>query len=449
MLCFQGCRRQSRSGVMLVRGVGIFIFLSVMLLRLPLRHVGLSLRRFHSLPDISHGPQPTTEEDNAFSPSRTVSVRNLPKEYRGPHDIASVLAPLKLNPVETISPSDYGRGILINCLDTKRAERCIASYHGSRLSLKLVRTNRSLAVYVIAAIGYTGLSRSCKIENIPQGVPEQQIKSIMCPQRLGNRRDFESWHFDPNSSRLDVRFMCLSQAMDALKMTYCDAEESDYDFPEWYTPEEEYQEKVKRAVVVSNLNGPEKSLPCREWANDWQRISPTLVFCGLYPAKDVSTSVRFVRQFQSRADALGVGMEIQETQYTVTRSLITAISLGASRTLVLTVKGTKSIPEIHEIFMQQGKITQLTRRQRCVRHVFPPSLVNSVCRENDTMFYITFENVSLALRTVIRMGRILNQGFPGLTGAIVGFLNAPHLKPIVIRAKARAKFHDRTIARNI
>lgn len=75
---------------------------------------------------------------------------------------------------------------------------------------------------------------------------------------------------------------------------------------------------------------------------------------------------QFVRQFQSRADALGVGLEIQETHYTVTRSLITAISLGASRTLVLTVNGTKSIPEIREIFMQQGNITQLTCRQRCV-----------------------------------------------------------------------------------
>lgn len=74
------------------------------------------------------------------------------------------------------------------------------------------------------------------------------------------------------------------------KMAYCDAEESDYEFPEWYTPEEEHREKVKRAVVVSNLNGPEKSLPCREWTNDWQGISPTLLFCGLYPAKDVSTT---------------------------------------------------------------------------------------------------------------------------------------------------------------
>ncbi|KAK0220946.1 hypothetical protein EDD85DRAFT_267996, partial [Armillaria nabsnona] len=423
-----------------------------MILRLPVRHVGLGLRHLHSLPDVSYGVQSTKEEDSAFSPSRTISIRNLPKEYRGPHDVARVLAPLKMNPVETVSPSYFGRGILINCLDTKRAERCIASYHGSRLSLKLVRTVRSLAVYVVAAIGYTGLSRSCKIDNIPRGVPEQQLKSIMCPQRLGNRRDFESWRFDPNASRLDVRFMCLSQAMDAkenifrspilkgAKMTYCDAEESDYDFPEWYTPEEEHQEKVKRAVVVSNLNGPEKSLPCREWTNDWQDISPTLLFCGLYPAKDLmhlefatsTAAQQFVRQFQSRADASGVGLEIQETHYTVTRSLITAISLGASRTLVLTVNGTKSIPEIREIFMQQGNITQLTCRQR----------------ENNTMFYITFENVSLAMRTVIRMGRILNEGFPGLAGAIVGFLNAPHLKPIVIRAKARAKFNDRAMARN-
>ncbi|KAK0223901.1 hypothetical protein IW262DRAFT_1458949 [Armillaria fumosa] len=401
---------------MRVRGVGIFFFFSVMIFRLPLRHVGLGLRHLHSLPDISYGLQPPKDEDNAFSPSRTISIRNLPKEYWGPHDVASVLAPLKLNPVETISPSHFGRGILINCLDTKRAERCIASYHGTRLSLRLVRTYRSLAVYVVAAIGYIGLSRSCKIENIPQGVPEQQIKSILCPQRIGNRRDFESWHFDPKASRLDVRFMCLSQAMDAkenifrspilkrAKMTYCDAEESDYDFPEWYTPEEEHQEKVKRAVVLMHL----------EFATS-------------------TAAQQFVRQFQSRADELGVGMEIQETQYTVTRSLITAISLGASRTLVLTIEGTKSIPEIRQIFMQQGNITQLTCRQR----------------EKDTMFYITFENVSLAMRAVIRMGRILNRGFPGLTGAIVGFLNAPHLKPVPIRAKARAKFNDRAIARDV
>ncbi|KAK0484697.1 hypothetical protein IW261DRAFT_1560380 [Armillaria novae-zelandiae] len=424
-----------------------------MILRLPVRHVGLGLRHLHSRPNISYGLQPPKDENNTFSPSRTISIRNLPREYRGPHDVANVLALLKLNPVETVSPSHFGRGILINCLDTKRAERCIASYHGTRLSLQLVRTDRSLAVYVVAAIGYTGLSRSCKIENIPQGVPEQQIKSIMCPQRLGNRRDFESWRFDPKTLRLDVRFMCLSQAMDAkenvfrspilkgAKMTYCDTDESDYDFPEWYTPEEEHQKKVKRAVVVSNLNGPEKSFPCREWANDWQRISPTLLFCGLHPAKDLmhlefatsTAAQQFVRQFQSRADELGVGMEIQETQYAVTRSLITAISLGASRTLVLTVEGTKSIPEIRQIFMQQGNITQLTCRQR----------------EKDTLFYITFENVSLALRTVMRIGRILNHGFPGLAGAIVGFLNAPHLKPVPIRAKARAKFNDRTMARDI
>ncbi len=50
------------------------------------------------------------------------------------------------------------------------------SYPSSRLSLKLVRTAGSLAVHVVAAIGYTGLSRSCKIENLPRGVPEQQIK---------------------------------------------------------------------------------------------------------------------------------------------------------------------------------------------------------------------------------------------------------------------------------
>ncbi len=219
-LCFAR-KRQFRSDVMRVRGVGIFnFFSSVMILRLPVRHVGLGLRHLHSLPDISYGGQPTKEEDSAFSPSRTISIRNLPKEYRGPHDVARVLVPLKMNPVETISPSYFGRGILINCLDTKRAERCIASYHGSRLSLKLVRTVRSLAVYVVAAIGYTGLSRTCKIENIPQGVPEQQIKSILCPQRLGNRRDFESWHFDPKASRLDVRFMCLSQAMDVRLTSY-------------------------------------------------------------------------------------------------------------------------------------------------------------------------------------------------------------------------------------
>ncbi|KAK0205448.1 hypothetical protein DFS33DRAFT_1383352 [Desarmillaria ectypa] len=414
-----------------------------MIHRLPVRHVTSGLHHLFTLSDLAIGGQITQEEGNTFSPSRTISIRNLPKGY--PNDVGSILAPLKLNPVETISPSYYGRGILVNCLSAKRAEWCIANYHDSALNVRLVRTDRSLAAYLVAAIGYTGLSRSCRIEHIPQGVPERQVKAVMCPQRRGNRQDFESWHFDQKASRLDVRFMCLSQAMNAkeniyrspilkgTKMTYCDAEEPDYGFPEWYTPEEEHQEKVKRAVFITNLTGSEKSLPCREWANDWQGVSPTLLFCGLHPAKDMmhlefatsTAAQQFVKQFQSKADELDVGLEIQETHYAVTRSLITALSLGASRTLVLTVNGTKSIPEISEIFKQQGNLTQLTRRQR----------------ENDTVFFITFENVSMAMRTVIRMGRILNEGFPGLTGAIVGFLDAPYLKPIIIRDKARAKFN--------
>ncbi|KAK0190664.1 hypothetical protein F5146DRAFT_563340 [Armillaria mellea] len=319
------------------------------------------------------------------------------------------------------------------------AEQCIQNYNGPpHLSLKLDEApSPPLHAATVAAIGYLNLSRSLKIENLPFNF---NITENDCWKRISEHKIVEYSRIHRASAEL-----CMIDIEGAIKMVEfikgLAATESSFKgirvsytggdiksiFPAWYEEDDKVHPRTITVAVT-----PETYRPLRSSIMEFERTNPTLLNANVNRQQNTvllrfitSDSAQFFgRMFQSRSDELGLKIPFTYNSHSdfVSDNVITAVALGARRTIILTIPVERLAGQnrYHLLFRQFGNISYVSKR---VGQGLPTASIR-----------VQFEDIRSALKAVylLSLPESHNDMRGFLQGSTVSFLGALHLQPIEI-----------------
>ncbi|KAK0451474.1 hypothetical protein EV421DRAFT_1770825 [Armillaria borealis] len=310
------------------------------------------------------------------------------------------------------------------------AMRCIEENDGvDGMALRLIGQISERSAFLVAAVGY-GITRTCIVENIPPGIRSGNLKTLITQDK-----PMEYWNYDKKNLRAEMRFMDVYHAwlasaavnqdptLNQCRLTYTD-EDDFYMFPEWFAPQEMNQSYVRRIVAISNIqSGMYKT--CWEWTQEFDKVSPTLVYNGYWPGRNemlltFATSAaaqQFVDTFQTLADSLPVQLKVEEDiRDPINRGLITALSLGASRKIV--------------VEMDQGHLRNWDEHIKSYGAVRRISAHWSNMTSRGEVVY-EFDSLFKAMRALFVLAK-RGKRLPQFQGVRLNFYGAKHLEPIEI-----------------
>ncbi|SJL02434.1 uncharacterized protein ARMOST_05761 [Armillaria ostoyae] len=379
---------------------------------------------------------PTLHQFSSSSPvhpHRTVRVGNLPVGY----NVAQVVKAIKANPVEKIlTKKDH---LLIRFFDDAAAERCVercTDAKGPTLTMDEDGSPR-LSAEIVAGLGAFNLSRTFRLENLPAAATEDRLR-----KKFAAIDGLESLHCETNAY---VRFLEVNQAIDAAaiflrkreldsdlrntRVVYINDNDS-YDLPDWCT-ETEDGGPVQRMVTVNSASLEVKSFirqSVRTFEKDHLSVLSFRIFPATnnivmrFPTADLARS--YVNTYQAEASKLGVDLTLEyddRTEY-ITRGMVTALALGARRTvrLVLRQNQLKQIVEYHKIFRLFGRL-----------HTIRPQ----VREETESLIiYVVFEDIRSAMKCILGLAKPDRLGLDTtyLKGAKVNFFGSRTLAPVSV-----------------
>ncbi|KAK0212113.1 hypothetical protein DFS33DRAFT_1279180, partial [Desarmillaria ectypa] len=365
---------------------------------------------------------------------RTVRVEQLPDGY----DLNDVVGTLSASPVEAITPSPNHVSLRFFAKTLARRYR---QTNSDRLRVKIddeVRTP-PLSAFTVAALGRYGLSLKFVIDGLPEGIGEEELKEL-----LFNDRRVVFWRLE--GTKTNVRVFSLHHAMMVrlllkenpqfkdCRMSFID--EDDYLYPEWYSPPKENDTDSKRSVIIDNILMPQTSVAVRDWVSSFEKQVAGLVYGSLRPEQNMmrlrfispDLAQQFIAKFEDRSGGLNVRVTLADhvdncsvedgevASPEVHRSLVTAISMGACRTLAVQFDKAHHVeePEYRAFFGQFGNI----------------ALISEQKRDDELRLLVQYEDVHDAMQAIVSLS-IPGQGHM-YEGARVNFLGADHLQPIFI-----------------
>ncbi|KAK0499780.1 hypothetical protein EDD18DRAFT_1349978 [Armillaria luteobubalina] len=371
------------------------------------------------------------------TPRRTVRVDNVHDDY----DVTTIIQTIHASPVEkVVAERDH---LLVQFFGNYMAEQCIQNYNGPpHLSLKLDEApSLPLHAATVAAIGYLNLSRSLKIENLPLNF---NIIENDCWKRIFEDKSVENSRIHHSSTRssAELYMIDIQGAVNMVKLIkgLATTETSfkgtrvsytggaiKYIFPAWYKEEC----KVHPRTILVPVT-PETYRPLRSSIMEFERTHPTLLNANVNRQQNTmllrfathDSAQFFGRVLQSRSDELGLKLPFTYNNHSdlVSDNVITAVALGARRTIILTIPVERLVEQsrYHLLFRQFGSISYVSKR---VSEGLPGASIR-----------VQFEDIRSALKAVyllsLRESRNDMQGF--LQGSTVSFLGALHLQPIEI-----------------
>ncbi|KAK0206938.1 hypothetical protein DFS33DRAFT_1317997 [Desarmillaria ectypa] len=363
---------------------------------------------------------------------RTVRVGNLPVGY----NVAQVVKAIQANPVEKImKKKDH---LLIRFFDDAAAKRCLERCTDATSPTLTIDEDGSprLSVDIVAGLGAFNLSRAFRLENLPLAATEDRLK-----KKFADIDGLESLHCEVNAY---VRFLEVNQAIDAAaiflrkreldgdlrntRVVYINDKDK-YDLPDWYT-ETEDGGSVQRMVMVNSANSEVKSFirqSVRTFEKDHLSVLSLRIFPGTnnivmrFPTADLARS--FVDTYQAEVSKLGVDLMLEyddRTEY-VTRGMVTALTLGACRTVRLVSRQNqmKQTVEYHEIFRQFGRLHTIMPQVRA--------------ETESAIVLVVFEDIRSAMRCILGLAKsdrsFLGCDTTNLKGTKVNFFGTRTLAP--------------------
>ncbi|KAK0185258.1 hypothetical protein F5146DRAFT_1228188 [Armillaria mellea] len=377
------------------------------------------LRLFHRLPTnrITHRSLSTGLI------SRTVRVESLAEGY----NVSRVLAAIKANPAESITVAK--NHLLVRFFNEDMAKNCIASGAGmSGAVMKMDDTlSPPLSAVDVAALGRLGTSRLLVMKEIPNNIQEKDILEI-----LSQHGGLESWIFDSPKRTATARYFDMHDAFQAL----VDLRSNDintlpltspdgYIFPEWFPAEEAEKEMANCRVKLSGITDPRMILHLRSWIVEFEKDHIPVLSISLsreqgtamlqFASSDLAQE--FCNMCASRALELGVEVSVARRRSPIQRNLVTALALGASRTVTVNLASEKDLTHSNDylhFFKRIGVITPESKHQFA-------SPVNEL--------RISYEKVSSALRCILVLSGLevagsTHSSLPDFEGASIKFLGA-------------------------
>ncbi|PBL02847.1 hypothetical protein ARMGADRAFT_1072276 [Armillaria gallica] len=371
------------------------------------------------------------------TPRRTVRVDNVHDNY----DVTTIIRTIHASPVEKIvAERDH---LLVQFFGNYMAEQCIQNYNGPpHLSLKLDEApSPPLHAATVAAIGYLNLSRSLKIENLPL---DFNIIENDCWKRISGHKRVEYSRIHRFRTRASAE-LCMIDTEGAINMVEAikglAATEASFKgtrvsytggdiesiFPAWYKEDNKVHPRTITVTVT-----PETYRPLRSSIMEFERTNPTLLNANANRQENTvllrfatSDSAQFFgRMLQSRSDELGLKIPFTYNNHSdfVSDNVITAVALGARRTIILTIPVERLVEQsrYHLLFRQFGNISYVSKR---VGEDLPTASIR-----------VQFEDIRSALKAAYLLSLHGSQNdMQGiLQSSTVSFLGALHLQPIVI-----------------
>ncbi|PBK62462.1 hypothetical protein ARMSODRAFT_964150 [Armillaria solidipes] len=372
---------------------------------------------------------------------RTVRVEQLPDGY----DVSDVVGVLSASPVEAIIPSQNHISLRFFAKTLARRYR---QKNSDRLYVKIDEEVRTapLSAFTVAALGRYGLSLHFVIDGLPNKMGVEELKEL-----LFSGKRVVSWRLE--GARANVRVLSLHHAMLVLlalkenpqfkdcRMSFID--QDDYMYPEWYSPPEEGNADSKRAVVIDNILSPQTSVAVRDWVSSFDKQVAGLVYGGLRPEQNMmrlrfvspDLARQFIAKFGDQSDRLNVRVTLVDGSSTKDgevsnpeehRSLVTATSMGACRTLLVQFdKAHRVDKSVYRAFFGQfGSIALITEQKW----------------HDELRLLVQYEDVHDAMQAIVSLS------MPGkghmYEGARVNFLGADHLQPIfIINSPSKSILH--------
>ncbi|KAK0450570.1 uncharacterized protein EV420DRAFT_1766647 [Desarmillaria tabescens] len=356
--------------------------------------------------------------------SRTVRVESLAEGY----NVSRTIAAIKANPAESVTVAkDH---LLVRFFNEDMAKHCVAS--GSRISGTVTRMDDALSPPLsavdVAKLGKLGMSRSLAMTDIPEEVQEENVLEILARHGV-----LQSWIFDSPNRTATARYFDMHQAFKAwvdlrdngINVSFLTNPDG-YIFPQCFPADEADRGRVKCRVKISGIKDPRIILSLRSWIVEFENDqSPVL---SMSMSKEQGTALlqfvssvfaqRFSNMWASRALELGVKMSVEPLPSVIHRCLVTAIALGAQRTVTINLPAERdlshSIDYLH-FFKRIGTIIPESRDQFA-----------SPVRE----LRVSYEKVSSAMRCILVLAGLEVVGskcpkLPDFEGASINFLGAP------------------------
>ncbi|KAG7439365.1 uncharacterized protein BT62DRAFT_1081636 [Guyanagaster necrorhizus] len=360
---------------------------------------------------------------------RVLHVENLPVGY----NVSTILDTIKAGTqIEKIRPQKTR--ISVYFYDQNCASRCLKANGGSPLSLKVAYAEGRIPSSVVASLGRYHASRILTIDHVPREFDVQDLKKPV-------RDRMESFDYDEAKAQLEISFLDTSTAFNIRNVLHENwkFEKSLFDyihddkhsfFPDWYrTEENDAVGPLKRSVELRCITSPTTAETCQAWTNRFDELSPTLVSASLVPKREImylafateAGADQFVKMFQIKSAKTGVEMELLARDHTIHPSLITALSLGASRSLVFTLNQEQyqilQKKDCRRLFSKMGRTSRVSVQ-------FPPEALKGE-------LIVQFDHIFSAMGAIHRL--MVPGVLPDLKGSHVNFRGAHQLKYLVVQ----------------
>ncbi|KAK0185351.1 hypothetical protein F5146DRAFT_1125303 [Armillaria mellea] len=343
---------------------------------------------------------------------RVVHVENLPVGY----DVSKILSAIKVGTqVEKIQPQNSQ--LSVYSYDHKCASRCLDANRSSALSLKISYAEGRLPSTIVASLGRYHASRILSIDHVPQKFDIQTLQE-QAPDGV------ESFHYNESDAQLEIRFFDTSTAFKVRSVLHehWSFKKSLFD----YVHDEENCSLPDR-YPTEEINSRESLQRSTDRFDD---VSPTLVSASFVPKREIlylgfATELgakQFMKMFQFEANTMGVEMELLSGDHTVYPSLITALDLGASRSLAFTL-----LQEQYNVLREKDCRKLSSRKGRVSAE--PSVLFDTEALRGELV--VTFDHIFSAMGMIhqVMNPRVL----PDLRGSHINFKEAHQLKYLVVQ----------------
>ncbi|KAK0185269.1 hypothetical protein F5146DRAFT_1072220 [Armillaria mellea] len=289
--------------------------------------------------------------------------------------------------------------LLVRFFNEDMAKNCIAS--GAGMSGAVMKMDDTLSpprsAVDVAALGRLGTSRLLVMKEIPNNIQEKDILEI-----LSQHGGLESWIFDSPKRTATARYFDMHDAF----------QEAD-------------KGMVNCRVKFSGITDPRMILHLRSWVVEFEKDHIPVLSISLsreqgtamlqFASSDLAQT--FCNMCASRALELGVEVSVACRNSAIQRSLVTALALGACRTVTLNLTSEKDLTHSNDylhFFKRIGVITPESRHQFA-------SPVNEL--------RISYEKVSSAMRCILALSGLevagsTHSSLPDFEGASINFLGA-------------------------
>ncbi|KAK0461715.1 uncharacterized protein EV420DRAFT_1664726 [Desarmillaria tabescens] len=340
---------------------------------------------------------------------RTVRVGDLTAGY----NVTQVVKAIKANPVEKIlEKKDH---LLVQFFDGAAAKHCLER-HTDAKSLTLTideEGSPKLSAKIVAGLGAFNLSREFRLENLPETATEDRLRKNEPVYRRCR-------HIFARELDADLR---------KTRVVYIN-DNDNYDLPDWYT-ETEDDGPVQRMVSVNGASSEVKKF-IRQSVRTFEKDHlPVLSLC-IFPATNNIVmrfpTANFARSFvdihQADASKLGADLVLEyddRTDY-VTRGMVTALNLGARRTVRLVSRQNrmKQTVEYYKIFRQFGRLITIMPQVRA--------------ETESTIVAVVFEDIGSAMKCILGLAKsgrsFLGVDTMDMKGTKVNFFGTRTLAPI-------------------